>query len=126
MEIKEGDYILGIWFGPSAVKQINADYLLTIVRRGDKWEGEYRIRFIKDEIRDETSQDVKKFYSFQSDANEKSEADVMKDIVEMVNKLKPLFHIKFYPVRGGFEDFIKVMKKMDFATVREIGPEDEE
>ena len=44
MEFKEGDYFLGMWF----MSNKGGNFMLSVVKRKEKWIGEYRFRYFED------------------------------------------------------------------------------
>lgn len=114
MEIKDNDYIVGMWFAEAK----NGDnWQLTLLKRDNKWLGEYRFRYKVDEkVFD--SKDKKSFYSFTIDGKMKE-----KEVIAKLNKLFELIKIKypkgkFVEVKGDMDKFMYVMAQEKFIHIK--------
>jgi predicted RNase H-like HicB family nuclease len=78
MEFKDGDYILGIWF----MSNKGGNFILSVVKRNEKWIGEYRFRYFRDN-KTFGSKDKKSFYSMELHEGS-TEQEIMTGIDEVI------------------------------------------
>jgi len=116
MEIRKDDHIIGTWF---AEAPNGDDWLLTVLRRGEKYLGEYRFRYTRDgKIFD--SKDKKSFYSLELSAARYSEETVIEKLnrlFEIIKTRYSKFH-KFIKVCGSFDRWRYLMAQEDFAHIK--------
>jgi hypothetical protein len=118
MDIHDGDYIVGLWFG-GAKGAPSSDCLITLLRRKNKWFLEWRFRYHVDG-QPFDSKDAKSFYRSTLSAKDyPSEAIVLDKLEIWLSIIKLKYHdLKYYPVRGGIDEFLAVISKQGWAHLK--------
>ena len=117
MEIRKDDHIIGTWF---AEAPNGDDWLLTVLRRGEKYLGEYRFRYKRDG-KIFGSKDKKSFYSMKHPVekfpDEEAFIEKLNRIFEIIKTRYSKFH-KFIKVCGSFDRWRYLMAQEDFAHIK--------
>lgn len=117
MEIHKNDYILGSWY---AERDNGDNWLMTIVKRGDVWLGEYRFRYKKD-TKVFNSNDKKSFYSFRVKGKMPEDMVIraMNELFEIL-KLRYSKRNKFIEVKGDMDKWIYLLAQEDIMHIKTI------
>ena len=116
MEIREDDYILGFWF---AEAENGDNWLMLLLRRGEKYIGQYRFRYKKDDkVFD--SKDEKSFYSFSAKTKDIAEGEMIKKINQIfeIVKLRYPLRAKYIEVKGDIHKFSYLGAQEDFFHIK--------
>lgn len=117
MEIKPNDYILGMWF---AEDMEGNNFLASVKKTTEKWECEYRFRYIKDDnIFD--SKDEKSFYRFTVGIEAPEEQ--VKGAMEMLFKCIKIKYNKFSEavlVQGNVDKFFKAVEGKPWCNMKKM------
>lgn len=126
MEIKQDDYVLGFWMGHNV--QIPADFLMTVLMRGEEWLAEYRFRYIRDEVRGVESKDEKHFFGFSLPVSKVSEEQLLRSLEQGFMPAIRLVYpdTRFREVRGNGEKFMYVMALEQDSHIQRVSREDAE
>lgn len=125
MEMKEDDYILGVWFAEAP----NNDNFMLTLKRDDSpknWIGEYRFRYLVDD-KAFNSDDKKSFYGIK--IKDKTENQVIKEMnkaLKYVHKEKYTKRNEFVEIKGGLEKFMFRLAQQDWANVKQVSKEEYE
>lgn len=118
MDIRQNDYILGVWFISSEDK----DWLCTVVKRDGKWVGEYRFRYYADDkVFD--SDDKKSFYTFEAEGDLPEEL-IKERIDTIAQKMTELdiwagSTLQYVDVRGDGAVWVEKMRNAPFVHIQE-------
>jgi hypothetical protein len=119
MELLENDYILGYWFASD--KKDNCWYKI-IIKRENKWLGQYTFRYNKSEEHDDphSGKDEKNIYNFYADGNEKE-----CEMIEKANSVWTVIKLRFndysdmFLVQGDRQKFLDMAKEKDYLHLKE-------
>lgn len=122
MEMKQGDYVLGFWFGPQIDGEGSSDFLMTALRRDGEWHIEYRFRYHVDK-KTMDSDDKKNFYGYK--LKETSEETVMAMLTEMVEHpvMTSKYKVEFHEVKGDMDKWMYVMAQQPWASIKRVKAE---
>lgn len=124
MEMREDDYILGIWF----ISWETGDWMLTAIKRDNKWLGEFRFRYCSDESKALfDGKDRKSFYTLSiEDKSEDEVRTVLNEMFEVFKKNCPhtITHAEHVPIEGSFEDFLMIMSNVSWCHIKTMKKEE--
>lgn len=119
MELKESDYILGYWFASD--HEDNCWYKM-IIKRGDKWLGQYTFRYNKEEKGEKdpfSGKDEKSIYQLSIDGDVKED-----EVINIVNKLWNIIKVKYngmsdmFLVQGDISKFLEIAKTKEYLHLK--------
>src|SRR3990167_671736 len=125
MEIKETDYILGIWFAEDK----NGNNFIMLVKRDKntpkEWIGEYRFRYkVDDKIFD--SDDKKSFYEFS--IIDLTEKEVLAKIESFFESIKIVYSFKneYVEIKGDVQKFMFRAAQAEWMNLKRLSKEEAE
>ncbi|GEM_PF-6976407 len=117
MFLLKGDYVLGVWHSETE----GLDFLASVVKRGNKWLGEFRWRYIVDNNIFENSKDIKKFKRFETDDRPGIEQELKEDISELVFSglgFKDFKNKQYLEIKGDAEKCLFMMGQQKWCHKR--------
>ena len=124
MEIKKGDYVVGIWF---ADKPDECNFQLTILKRDGKWLGEYRFRYYVDH-QVFGSTDKKSWYTVTppDDATEEKVIEVGNEMLKGLKDKMGFEFTEYVEVKGDFDKMLFKAGQTDWFHIKKINKDDKE
>lgn len=119
IEIKEGNYYVGIWFIGGQEK----DWMLCLYREGDEWKIQYRWRYYKDQ-KAFGSKDEKSWYGFNVSVSSRTEKEMMGKIDVIAKKLAEDMKspLEIVMIQSGDIEFVtKVLTAQPWAHTQQVG-----
>ena len=116
MELKENDYIVGVWFLHNEI----SDIMITLIKREEKWLLSVRLRFYRDD-KVWGSEDKKKFFTLPVPSC-LTEEKVIEDVKILAEAAEREFNykIEYLEIKGDFNKFMFLMAEQPWAHIKTI------